>query len=80
MKGINNVYDLMRRPSQGHEVIAHPSSSAQNVQTPESLRQSEGPSSPVPPSLDNIEIDDEFNIPIMVAISILVKTPKFFII
>lgn len=71
MKGLNTMYAFVRRPS--FEPGLDGPTSTRRIDTPDSVRISEGPSSPVPASLgDNAEIDDEFNLPVTVAIGILV--------
>lgn len=61
MKGFNYMYDFMRRPSLA---AFDPRVVQQQQQEP----QSESPLTPVP---EHYEIDDEFNVPISVAITML---------
>ncbi|XP_058827427.1 uncharacterized protein LOC131687363 [Topomyia yanbarensis] len=77
MKGLNVVYDMVRRPSGDNELQptetkaadpAEPSTSAEIPPTCES------PTTPLP---ETFEIDDEFNLPISVAIFILVAYMLF---
>ncbi|XP_062559317.1 uncharacterized protein LOC134224096 isoform X1 [Armigeres subalbatus] len=77
MKGLNVVYDMVRRPSGEHELqptntqgtdLPQPSTSVEAPPTCES------PATPVP---ETFEIDDEFNLPISIAIFILVAYMLF---
>ena len=85
MKGVQLVYDFaIRRPSQ---MVGEPSSNVirapivrpedvelqvpLNVNTQQSPSQPEGQEQPGTPALSTYEVDDEFNLPISVAIVIL---------
>lgn len=63
MKGFNLMYDFMRRPSQAFD-----GRYAVEQQQQANLSPGEIPLTPVP---ENYEIDDEFNLPISVAITML---------
>ncbi|XP_053685922.1 trichohyalin [Sabethes cyaneus] len=80
MKGLNVVYDMVRRPS-GENELQPPSDSKTNDQPPIQPSTSneipptcDSPTTPVP---ETFEIDDEFNLPISVAIFILVAYMLF---
>ncbi|XP_062716962.1 uncharacterized protein LOC109401670 isoform X1 [Aedes albopictus] len=77
MKGLNVMYDMVRRPSGDHEL------QPTNIQATEQPQPStsadvppicESPATPVP---ETFEIDDEFNLPISIAIFILVAYMLF---
>jgi potassium channel subfamily K member 18 len=78
MRGLNVMYDFMRRPSMAFDprVMAiqqmDAASPALSVPPP-----NESPMTPLPENLENYEIDDEFNLPISVAI-IMLLTYMFF--
>lgn len=73
MRGLNVMYDFMRRPSMAFDprVIAIQQMDAASAPVNES------PMTPLPENLENYEIDDEFNLPISVAI-IMLLTYMFF--
>ena len=69
MRGLNVMYDFMRRPS-----IAFDANALREVQQQQSLNvppNGESPMTPLPVELENYEIDDEFNLPISLAIVLL---------
>ena len=74
MRGLNVMYDFMRRPSMAFDskVMAIQQSPTLSVPPP-----NESPMTPLPENLENYEIDDEFNVPISVAI-IMLLTYMFF--
>jgi potassium channel subfamily K member 18 len=80
MRGLNVMYDFMRRPSMAFDprVMAmqqqqiDPTSPSLSVPLP-----TESPMTPMPENLENYEIDDEFNLPISVAI-VMLLTYMFF--
>ncbi|XP_063707753.1 uncharacterized protein LOC134836478 [Culicoides brevitarsis] len=65
MRGINVMYDMARRPSQMVTTLG-----VMQTQTPTSTESH--PPSCDSPTLPDIEIDDEFNLPISLALSILI--------
>lgn len=68
MRGLNAMYDMMRRPS-----MAFDPNIIRNIQAQHSEHISgESPMTPLPDNLKNYEIDDEFNLPISVAIVMLI--------
>lgn len=79
MRGLNVMYDFMRRPSmafmdprvmatlQQQQRANDPISPTLSVPPP-----GESPMTPLPANLENYEIDDEFNLPISVAFIMLV--------
>ena len=83
MKGLNVVYDFVRRPSHGVPAEQHPEDAdepnAATPMTPPSTNLNapppscDTPTTPVP----DIAIDDEFNLPITLAIFILVAYMLF---
>lgn len=82
MRGLNVMYDFVRRPSmfmdpkvaaalqQQHQV--DPTSPSLSIPLP-----SESPMTPMPTNLESYEIDDEFNLPISVAIVMLMSYMLF---
>lgn len=68
MRGLNVMYDFMRRPS-----MAFDPNVLREVQNQAALNipPGESPMTPLPVELENYEIDDEFNLPISVAIALL---------
>lgn len=85
MKGLNVVYDMVRRPSGEHEL--QPTNINQQSSNPDQPQPStsgdvnpnppptcDSPTTPVP---ETFEIDDEFNLPISIAIFILVAYMLF---
>lgn len=81
MRGLNVMYDFMRRPSMAFDpnVIAiqrqqqiDPTSPSLSIPPP-----TESPMTPLPENLQTYEIDDEFNLPISVAIVMLLTYMLF---
>ncbi|CRL08506.1 CLUMA_CG021285, isoform B [Clunio marinus] len=83
MRGLNVMYDFMRRPSLAFmdpSVMANlqqqhpldPTSPSLSIPKP-----NESPMTPLPENLQNYEIDDEFNLPISVAIIMLLTYMLF---
>lgn len=78
MRGLNVMYDFMRRPSMAFmdpRVMATLQQQRANDPTSPSLSvppPGESPMTPLPANLENYEIDDEFNLPISVAFIMLV--------
>ncbi|XP_070501674.1 uncharacterized protein [Chironomus tepperi] len=74
MRGLNAMYDIMKRPSLAFD----PNVMRTFQQQPQSAENSRGgppgesPMTPLPENLQNYEIDDEFNLPISVAFIMLV--------
>lgn len=74
MRGLNVMYDFMKRPS-----MAFDANVLREVQQQQDQRQRDGvqfppgesPMTPMPVEIENYEIDDEFNLPISVAIALL---------
>lgn len=62
------MYDFMRRPSLAFDPRA---AAEQQQQQQGNLSATESPMTPIPAHLENYEIDDEFNVPISVAILML---------
>uniref|UniRef100_A0A182M2W3 Potassium channel domain-containing protein n=1 Tax=Anopheles culicifacies TaxID=139723 RepID=A0A182M2W3_9DIPT len=97
MKGLNVVYDMVRRPSTDNELQGATTTTAVPVQPPQpsqpqpsqkppsEIQPSGGtgietipiPDTPTTPVPETFEIDDEFNLPISVAIVILVAYMLF---
>uniref|UniRef100_A0A8D8P4L7 TWiK family of potassium channels protein 18 n=1 Tax=Culex pipiens TaxID=7175 RepID=A0A8D8P4L7_CULPI len=93
MKGLNVVYDMVRRPSGDHEL--QPVTTANTSTTPNHQPSTDQPQpstsgdigpyppppltcdSPTTPQPETFEIDDEFNLPISIAIFILVAYMLF---
>lgn len=93
MKGLNVVYDMVRRPSGDHEL--QPVTTANTAATPNHQPSTDQPQpstsgdigpyppppltcdSPTTPQPETFEIDDEFNLPISIAIFILVAYMLF---
>lgn len=76
MKGVQQVYDFatFRRPSQMNpEEVEEIQRQQMQQQTPQTVLNLDGnaPDTPGTPAMSNFAIDDEFNLPISVAISIL---------
>ncbi|XP_058459893.1 potassium channel subfamily K member 18 isoform X2 [Malaya genurostris] len=77
MKGLNVVYDMVRRPSGENELQptdAKPTDQPAPSTSAEIPPTCESPTTPLP---ETFEIDDEFNLPISVAIFILVAYMLF---
>lgn len=81
MRGLNVMYDFVRRPSMAFDptiMAMHrqqqmdPTSPSFSIPPP-----TESPMTPLPENLQNYEIDDEFNLPISVAI-VMLLTYMFF--
>lgn len=81
MRGLNVMYDFVRRPSMAFDptIMAmqrqqqiDPTSPSLSIPPP-----TESPMTPLPENLQNYEIDDEFNLPISVAI-VMLLTYMFF--
>lgn len=81
MRGLNVMYDFMRRPSMAFldpAVIANiqqqsnPTSPSLSVPPP-----TESPMTPLPENLQTYEVDDEFNLPISLAITMLMSYMLF---
>jgi potassium channel subfamily K member 18 len=75
MRGLNVMYDFMRRPSLAFDP-RYAETIQQQIQQEQIQRQidltaTESPMTPIPENLENYEIDDEFNLPISVAILML---------
>ena len=74
MRGLNVMYEFMRRPS-----MAFDPNVLREIQQQQEQRQhdriqippGESPMTPMPVEIENYEIDDEFNLPISVAIALL---------
>ncbi|XP_055533778.1 uncharacterized protein LOC129723527 [Wyeomyia smithii] len=78
MKGLNVVYDMVRRPSGENEL--QPAADPKSGDQPQPSTSNEIPptcDSPTTPVPETFEIDDEFNLPISVAIFILVAYMLF---
>lgn len=77
MRGFNVMYDFMRRPSMAFDprvmAIQQMDAASATIQPPPN----ESPMTPLPANLETYEIDDEFNLPISVAI-IMLLTYMFF--
>jgi potassium channel subfamily K member 18 len=76
MRGLNVMYDFMRRPSMAFDAnalreIQEQQQQRQHDRTTLNIPPGESPMTPVPMELENYEIDDEFNLPISVAIALL---------
>jgi potassium channel subfamily K member 18 len=65
------MYDFMRRPSMAFDANTLRNVQEQNRQN--EIQTGESPMTPLPVELENYEIDDEFNLPISVAIIILLS-------
>lgn len=79
MRGLNVMYDVFRKPSMAFDPntfrVEHQQA---DLHTPNSQYQpTESPMTPLPEALVNYEIDDEFNLPISVAI-VMLLTYMFF--
>lgn len=72
MRGLNVMYDFVRRPS-----MAFDPNVAANVAQQQSPHPTESPMTPLPENIQNYEIDDEFNLPISVAIVLLLTYMLF---
>lgn len=73
MRGLNVMYDFMRRPSLAFDPRYSETvqQQLQQEQRQTDLSATESPLTPVPENIQNYEIDDEFNLPISVAIMML---------
>lgn len=70
MRGLNAMYDIMKRPS-----LAFDPNVLRNMQQQHQMSANipgDSPMTPLPENLQNYEIDDEFNVPISVAIVMLI--------
>lgn len=77
MKGLNVMYDMVRRPSGDHELQP---TNIQGTEQPQPSTSADVPpicESPATPVPETFEIDDEFNLPISIAIFILVAYMLF---
>lgn len=77
MRGLNVMYDFMRRPSMAFDprVMAQVQQQQQMAAVSPSLSvppPTESPMTPMPQNIETYEVDDEFNLPISVAIVMLV--------
>lgn len=70
MRGLNVMYDFMRRPSMAFDPNIQQQQQQQQQQEPH-IGPNESPMTPIPETLENYAIDDEFNLPISVAIIML---------
>lgn len=73
MRGLNVMYDIMRRPSMAFDPnIMRNLQQQQNQANANRGPIGESPMTPLPENLQNYEIDDEFNVPISVALTMLI--------
>lgn len=73
MRGLNVMYDFVRRPSMAFDPVAMAHYNQQPTSPTLSVPAlSESPMTPLPENLQTYDIDDEFNVPISVAIVMLV--------
>lgn len=74
MRGLNAMYDYMRRPSQVFDpnIARNIQQQQQEAENSRGGPPGESPMTPLPENLQNYEIDDEFNLPISVAFTMLV--------
>lgn len=73
MRGLNVMYDFMRRPSMAFDPNVLHEVQQQNQQQTLNIPPGESPMTPLPVELENYEIDDEFNLPISLAIILLIS-------
>lgn len=73
MRGLNVMYDFMRRPSMAFDPATLRTIQEEQQRRDENIPHGESPMTPLPENLENYEIDDEFNLPISVAIVMLVS-------
>jgi potassium channel subfamily K member 18 len=72
MRGLNVMYDFMRRPSMAFDPNAAANMQQQTSSPTLSVpKPTESPMTPLPEELATYEIDDEFNLPISVAFVML---------
>jgi potassium channel subfamily K member 18 len=76
MRGLNVMYDFMRRPSMAFDAnvlreIQEQQQQNQQTRATLNIPPGESPMTPLPMELENYEIDDEFNLPISVAFALL---------
>lgn len=69
MRGFNVMYDMVRRPSQMPPDANLEAQSSRTIGQANRTPTSEAPQTPIP---ENFEIDDDFNLPISVALTILI--------
>lgn len=69
MRGFNVMYDMVRRPSQMPPDANLEAQSSMTIGQPNRTPTSEAPQTPIP---ETFEIDDDFNLPISVALTILI--------
>lgn len=72
MRGLNAMYDIMRRPSLAFDPNILRTLQQNQTENSRGGPPGESPMTPLPENLKNYEIDDEFNLPISVAIIMLV--------
>lgn len=80
MRGLNVMYDFMRRPSMAFVDPAVIANLQNDPTSPTSLSvppPTESPMTPLPEGLQTYEVDDEFNLPISLAIIMLVTYMLF---
>lgn len=78
MQGLNTMYEFVRKPSMAWDQSAglKTGDNSQQPASPNSLSlppPTESPMTPMPVELQNYEIDDEFNLPISVALFMLLS-------
>lgn len=75
MRGLNVMYEFMRRPSMAFDprVIAMQQQFAASPTSLSAPQSNESTITPVPENLETYEIDDEFNLPISIAIVMLLS-------
>lgn len=75
MRGLNVMYDFMKRPSMAFDANVLREVQQQNEQQTLGVNIPSGisPMTPLPVELENYEIDDEFNLPISLAIILLIS-------
>jgi hypothetical protein len=71
MRGLNVMVDFMRRPSMAFDPAVLREVQEQQQQHQRDGNMTESPMTPMPENLENYAIDDEFNVPISVAIVLL---------
>lgn len=81
MRGLNVMYDFMRRPSMAFldpNVMANIQQQGNTASPSLSVPPpTESPMTPLPESLQTYEVDDEFNLPISLAITMLMSYMLF---
>lgn len=74
MRGLNVMYDFMKRPSLAFDpnTLRNLQQQHQDSENSRGGPPGESPMTPLPENLQNYEIDDEFNLPISVALIMLI--------